>query len=100
MKHFARLNKHPITFEQFSKTVATYADADLLELWANRDKHLSCASTRVHLALLTHKSKNQLLVDFLAGTNFGSLVERGPTNSEPAADSAHGALRFRRSHVH
>jgi hypothetical protein len=100
MKHFARLNKHPITFEQFSKTVAPYVDSDLLELWTNRDKYLSCARTRVDLSLLTHKSENQLLVDFLARASFGCFVERSPTNPESTADSAHGARHFRRSHMH
>jgi hypothetical protein len=52
------------------------------------------ARTRVYLALLTHKGKNQPLVDFLAGTSFGCLVECGPTNPESAADFVFGFHNF------
>jgi hypothetical protein len=94
MKHFARLNKHPITFEQFTETVTPYLNADLLKLGTDRDEHFFCASTRIYLALLTHKGEYHLHIDFLAGTSFGCLVERGSTNPESAADSAHGTLHL------
>jgi hypothetical protein len=94
MKHFARLNKHPITFEQFTETITPYVNADLLELGTDSDKHFFRARTRIYLALLTHKGENQLLIDFLAGTSFGCLVECGPTNPESAADSAHGTFHL------
>jgi hypothetical protein len=57
MEYFAGLNKHLITFEQFTETVTPYVNADLLELGTNRDEHFFRARARIYLALLTHKGK-------------------------------------------